>query len=207
LYDPGVILFRDRDGGNRLLLLFLIGETPTGGIHKVAFQNALWQIEELADWRGSKTEKAAQEVTKRELRIISPCFSGSDASLTTLLKEWVNGYVEPPEVRIVSGSVIAVDKGDFLGKIACDKVSFHTTVIERDRANDEFYKYLKGLDSWCDRSDDGPRVALLSEAGTAHPPRADSLRGGDCDRRAGPHLSRARDSQTLSERADLHPQQ
>ena len=54
LYEPGVILFRDRKGGNRLLLLFVVGETPTGGIHKVAFQNALWQIEELAGWRESR---------------------------------------------------------------------------------------------------------------------------------------------------------
>src|SRR5262245_9996879 len=35
LRDPGVILLRDSIS-KRLLLLFLVGETPTGGIHRVA---------------------------------------------------------------------------------------------------------------------------------------------------------------------------
>ena len=169
LYDPGVILFR---GDNRVLLLFLVGETPTGGIHKVAFQNALWQIEELAGWRESKIEKATGEATEKELRIISPSLSGSDASLATLLREWTHGYVTPPRVRVVSGGAIAVDKADMLDKIACEKVSFHTTLVEREEAVDRFYKYLKDLNSWSDRDDDSPHIALLSEAGTAHGQRA-----------------------------------
>src|SRR5262245_28412927 len=49
LRDPGVILFRNSKK-KRLLLLFLVGETPTGGIYGVAFQNALRQIEELPRW-------------------------------------------------------------------------------------------------------------------------------------------------------------
>jgi len=40
LRDPGVILFRGSKS-KRLLLLFLVGETPTSGIHRVAFQNAV----------------------------------------------------------------------------------------------------------------------------------------------------------------------
>src|SRR5262249_50874116 len=62
LRDPGVILFRNSKE-KRLLLLFLVGETPTGGIYGVAFKNALQQIEGLPNWVGSKTE---EHTTKKE---------------------------------------------------------------------------------------------------------------------------------------------
>src|SRR5262245_24085409 len=44
--DPGVILFRkmirkSTDKSHKLLLLYLVGETPTTGIHKAAFLSAL----------------------------------------------------------------------------------------------------------------------------------------------------------------------
>src|SRR5262245_29844372 len=161
LYDPGVVLFR---GDKKLLLLFLVGETPTGGIHKVAFQNALWQIEELAGWRESSTKEAAE----KELRIISPSFSGSADSLASLLKTWVHGYVTPPKVRIVSGSATSINKNDLLDKIAWEGVSFQTTVVNVQETNDKLYAYLKAIDPQNRRVDDGPHIALLSEASTGH---------------------------------------
>jgi hypothetical protein len=161
LYDPGVILFR---GDKRVLLLFLVGETPTGGIHKVAFQNALWQIEELAGWRESKAKEAAE----KELRIISPSFSGSADSLATLLKTWINGYETPPKVRIVSGSATSINKNDLLDKIGWEGVSFQTTVLNVQEANDKLYAYLRDIDPQSRRVDDGPHIALLSEASTGH---------------------------------------
>src|SRR5262245_37501136 len=161
LYDPGVILFR---GDKKLLLLFLVGETPTGGIHKVAFQNALWQIEELDGWRESNTEGA----TEMQLRVISPSFSGSADSLATLLKSWMQGYETPPKVRIVSGSATSINKTDFLGKIAREGVNFQTTVVHVQEANDQFYAYLSDLDPQSKRNDDEPHIALLSEASTGH---------------------------------------
>src|SRR5262249_36151096 len=54
LRDPGVLLFRHLKP-KRLLLLFLVGETATGGIHRVAFQTALEQIEKLDRRAGAKT--------------------------------------------------------------------------------------------------------------------------------------------------------
>src|SRR5262245_48334395 len=168
LYEPGVILFRDRKVHNRLLLLFLVGETPTGGIHKVAFKNALYQIEELDRWKGSKEEK--------ELRVMGPHFSGSDTSLAILLKAWIteyeHKYVTPLKVRIVSRGVIAADK-DLLETIATRKVSvsFHSTLVKRQIAIDLFNEYLKDRDSWINRGD-GPQIALLSESDTASGQRA-----------------------------------
>jgi hypothetical protein len=173
LYEPGVILFRNSNGGNGVLLLFLVGETPTGGIHKFAFRNALSQIEELDRWRESKTEK--------ELRIISPSFSGSDASLVTIINTWMdehkNEYAEHLKVRVVSGAAIAVKK-ELLENITPGKVSFQATVVGREQAECEFYNYLHELDSrrkrfkLSEQADDGPQIALLSEASTASGQRA-----------------------------------
>jgi hypothetical protein len=209
LYEPGVILFRhikdgtssndgtsSKDGtssndgtsskdSNRLLLLFLVGETPTSGIHKVAFRNALWQIEKIAGWEESKTEKEESKAEKKELRILSPCFSGSDASLATLLKAWIDEHknLAGLEVRIFSGSAITV-REDLLEEIAPGKVSFQATVIHNERAMDKFYEYLEDRDSWSNRNDSGPRVAWLSEAVTASGQRVSKK-----ERKAVPTLS------------------
>src|SRR5262245_2897593 len=105
LRDPGVILFRSSEStsldpnSKTLLLLFLVGETPTGGIHRAAFKKALQDIENLPRPVGSKTENP--------LRILSPYFPGSAESLAILLKERING---PKEVRVITGSTGLIDK-------------------------------------------------------------------------------------------------
>src|SRR5262249_34925597 len=100
LREPGVILFR-HSKSKGLLALFLVGETPTGGIHRVAFQNALRQIEELPSRVGSMTEAPAEE---SRLRILGPYFSSSANSLAILLKGWTGGQKPPPEFTIITGS-------------------------------------------------------------------------------------------------------
>src|SRR5207302_1456465 len=43
--QPGIILFRGTDGqGYKLLVVFLVGETPTAGVHKRALKEALDQV-------------------------------------------------------------------------------------------------------------------------------------------------------------------
>ena len=44
--EPGVLLFRD-DHAHRLLVVFVVGETPTSGIHKPALRKSLQQSCEL----------------------------------------------------------------------------------------------------------------------------------------------------------------
>jgi hypothetical protein len=179
LYEPGVILFR---GSDKLLLLFLVGETPTGGIHRVAFQNALLQIEELAGWKRSKSEDETDDASEKTLRIVGPTFSGSAESLSILLAPWIHSYEAPPQVRVVSGSATSVDKADFLDKIGWEGVSFHTTIVSVEQAGDRFYEYLDNLDSGIERIGDGrparARIALLSEAGTGYGQRVRKLMGG-----------------------------
>jgi hypothetical protein len=166
LRDPGVILFRD-PRSKRLLLLFLVGETPTGGIHRVAFQNALRQIEELPRRVGSTTEAPAQ---KKTLLILGPYFPSSANSLAILLKGWIEGQKTPPKFNIITGSTGFINKDDFLKDLAPVDASFHTTVIDTEQVINQFYTYLSNLDSQIRPPDErGPArayIAVLSEAGT-----------------------------------------
>jgi hypothetical protein len=51
LYDsaPGLMLFRD-PSEQKLLLVFLVGETPTTGVHKHAMFSALEQMAQFYPW-------------------------------------------------------------------------------------------------------------------------------------------------------------
>ena len=172
--DPGVILFRGsktEKKRKRLLLLFLVGETATWGIHKEAFQNALQQInqiEELPHQAGSKTTEATAK--KKPLRILGPYFSSSTASLTIPLKEWMNRQKSP--VSIITGNASSINKKDFLNDLAPEstaevsiittestssidkkdflndpaRVSFYATINARDQTDDTFYTYLCDTD-------------------------------------------------------------
>ncbi|HKQ78341.1 MAG TPA: hypothetical protein VJ810_31870 [Blastocatellia bacterium] len=166
LRDPGVILFRN-SGENRLLLLFLVGETPTGGIHRVAFQNALRQIEGLPHRVGPDSEEPAK---KESLLVLGPTFAASADSLAILLHAWVRGQSPPPGVRIITGSAGAIDKEDFLKEIAAPGVSFHSTIVPTEQAGSEFYKYLCERDREIMLPKDGSsarvQIAVLSEAGS-----------------------------------------
>src|SRR5262245_43214679 len=166
LRDPGVILFRD-SRSKKLLLLFLVGETPTGGIHRVAFQNALRQIKELPRRVGSMTEEPAQ---KKPLLILGPYFPSSANSLAILLKGWMDGQKSPPNFRIITGSTGLIDKDYFLNYLAPAEVSFYTTVINAEQVINLFNTYLSNLDPQIRPLNDGSParayIAVLSEAGT-----------------------------------------
>jgi len=85
--NPGLLLFRKVD---RLLLVFLVGETPTSGVSKTALDRAARFI--LA--------RSAQPAT---LRILGPRFSGSVPSYRRAIEQL---FLEPryAGVRFVTGS-------------------------------------------------------------------------------------------------------
>lgn len=85
--EPGMMLFRDSQG-RRLMVVFLVGETPTRGIHKSAFKNALGQALEIANAHPSippadRTAKGSGAVIKA----MGPSFSGSADSMKFALDE------------------------------------------------------------------------------------------------------------------------
>src|SRR5580765_5751 len=69
---PGVLLFR-HSTSDRLLVVYLIGETPTAGVHKVALRNALDEVTEL-----SAVNSGPYQPVARNVRIMGPAFSGSE---------------------------------------------------------------------------------------------------------------------------------
>ena len=83
LQQPGIMMFRQGLGGETAaqpykggLIVFLVGEKPTGGIDDAQFKSALAWVHSLEDTPGLP-----------RLRILGPTFSGSLPSLQRALEE------------------------------------------------------------------------------------------------------------------------
>lgn len=156
---PGVVVFRNRNQTS-LLLLFLVGETPTFGIHQKALSRAL---DAAADGCGPTTL----------IRLMAPTFTGSAMSLRAAIDRWWDSKHSCPTARfkIISGSA-----SDFRNKDIIERrlrasvpvgpgptVSFQATVVPEEAVLEAVYQHLK------DRGADlGHHVALLAEAGTSY---------------------------------------
>ena len=87
-HQPGVLLFRSTqgemaNGHKELVAVFLVGETPTAGIHKEAMTTSLGFIGDAMDLG------VADDACKDgHIRVLSPTFSGSDHSLRMALQAW-----------------------------------------------------------------------------------------------------------------------
>lgn len=186
---PGVLVFRnDRafglDAREQLLVAFLVGETPTWGVQKLALKEAL-DFVHLARPSG------------REVRIVGPTFSGSASSLRFALGEWKPPAVpaaastpRPPCFTVVSGNTTSqtakrlLETCDATSTAAsCDAackgesadelyVHFHATTVPDDLRERNFWSYLR--DHLGVEQDDAGGgcalrgVAVLEESGTAY---------------------------------------
>jgi hypothetical protein len=139
--NPGVLLFRhgrdkargvDRPG---LCVVFLVGETPMGGVHKLALYETLRIMTDVGHPEGSP------------VRIVGPYFSGSQTSLQFAIGDWWAigdshySLVEPHPIyrfHFITGNATAVRKSEFFGYEANkdtfpswrqDGVTFSATVI------------------------------------------------------------------------------
>lgn len=100
-HKPGLLLFRGKQG---LMLVYVIGETPTAGIHKESLRVALKHHQRLHDlyaWGVSK-----------QIRIVGPCFTGSAHSLSVGLANDESG--EP--IQILSPAT-GIDSDGFREKV------------------------------------------------------------------------------------------
>jgi hypothetical protein len=195
--QPGFILFRSpdplptRDGPRaRLLLLFLVGETPTTGIHKDALISALKQIDWLCnlssspgtteqrdfDWFQSRPPAipAPLESACSPVKILGPTFSGSADSLDFALHSWraSNPLPHSRDFRIVSGSATAISfsadrtascSSSFQFSDGKPFRDFGTTVVQDTIALSELLGYLRSHA----RAKES-RVGLLTEGNTAY---------------------------------------
>ena len=111
---PGVLVFRHgKDavkGINKpgLCVVFLVGETPLGGIHKKAF----WECLKLIAASGQATEP---------VRVIGPYFTGSQTSLQFLIDDWMRGTNSgswllgalPNKFRVITGNASGMRTKEF----------------------------------------------------------------------------------------------
>lgn len=167
--EPSLLLFRN-PAGHKLLLLFLVGETPTGGIHKRAMASALQQISSFYPWGPGhdKLPRAFPGVTPDSqdvIKLMAPSFSGSAESLEFALRNWLSDVGKltgkpPLHFQIISGTATAIHPGDFTSIGGDGKTSFQAVVPPDSDVMQALEAYLKtfGLKT----------IALLSEANTVY---------------------------------------
>jgi hypothetical protein len=158
--EPGVLLFRHSNEYGKLQVVFLVGETPTAGIRKAAFKDALKQATALCGARQKpETPQKTAGQCEKELGLLAPTFSGSLNSLLNLFRTWEG---KPDKLRIVSGSATGIDEKSFTENLKNSSVtvSFKSNLqLDRDTFT-AFYKFLK--EKQIDRRD----VAILTESNT-----------------------------------------
>ena len=152
--EPGLILFR-QDSEKSLLVLFLIGETPTAGIHKGAFLRAARQFCHL------RTEFPLTPVggpNGEPLKVMGPTYSGSARSLKLAIYDATKDGQAPclDAIEVISGSATAVDATEFT---QISGVSFQATTL---RSQAEMFALRQAL------SARPSEIAYLSEEGTAY---------------------------------------
>lgn len=180
--QPGIILFRKGNVFEQGLVVFVVGEEATRGIHRKQFQNAAAWIKALSPNIGSTS-----------VGILGPSFSGSLPSLAQLLadrdvKNFLNYPATPPnednlhQLRVYSGQVTDKDSVEIFGDLAKSvppkskpnlkssltnwHIHFHSFVESDDAILREYCQYLTtiGLETprW------SSRVAIVSEDETAY---------------------------------------
>ena len=165
---PGTLLFRatgrpDPNLGEPLVAVFLIGETPTSGVQRVALTRTLDAIESCP----GKALPCLKSCESSEIRIIGPYFSGSTDSLHHLLWAWNRRHQK--KIEIVSGSATVDRNWEQLRsageetKLVGD-VSFQATVVPDSALTGAFKDFLR------DRLHVEPKdkVALFVEGGTSY---------------------------------------
>jgi hypothetical protein len=167
--EPSLLLFRD-PRQHKLLVIFLVGETPTGGIHKHAMASALRQIASFYPWGPGydKLPRALPGVSpdsRDVIKLMVPSFSGSAASLEFSLRDWLDEVAKPAaatplRLEIVSGTATAIDRGDFIAIGGGARTSFRAVVPPDIDVMKALEAYLKKLGV--------KKIALLSEANTAY---------------------------------------
>ena len=164
--DPGLLLFRSPDE-RKLLLVFLVGETPTSGLHKAAMAGALRQLADFYDW-GPGHDKLPEELRNltaadsvSRIEIMGPAFSGSASSLDFALRDWLKELGNPPiHFRIISGTATAIDPQEFSRIGDGGRLTFQAVVPPDSMMMPRVFAYIQSLGY--------AQVAMLSEASTAY---------------------------------------
>jgi len=197
--QPGVVAFRRTPRGDETaydggLIVFVVGEQPTGGIADEQFENAMAWIRKL----GGGPEK-------QRLRILGPTFSGTLPSLARELQK-TNAFASPSHgVFVYSGTANSNSSIDWFRSqlsqkqtncLHADCFRFRTFLESDELMTDRFLEFLQQNGYHLQQ------VAILSEDETAFGSqsspsgaRVDSGKGSDADKettRAEPTDQKAR---------------
>ena len=166
--EPGMMLFLDPTNG-KLMVIFLVGETPTRGLHKSALKSALSQALKIARTYPATEPDAgvvgtSAKVVGPRIKVMGPSFTGSAVSMKFALRSWLSDRESAgvKGIDIVSGSATAINRKEFLEYFSDfnHMVEYNATVIP-----DDFV--LKKLRDWLDRSE-GDEIAILAEEDTVY---------------------------------------
>lgn len=117
------------------LILLLVGETPTTGIHRPAFEKALHELMHVRNrWQSPEDDWP--------IRIVGPSFSGSQHSLQIALDHW-NSARDALDVRVISGAATLFDRADFKPQpLSGATWSFAATVHREELVRTALENYL-----------------------------------------------------------------
>jgi hypothetical protein len=147
------------------LIVFVVGEEATHGIHAEQFNNAL-------EWmRALRPTNDTNDTVRNRLAILGPTFSGSFPSLAHVLRDAKTaeqlglGHKENSQrLAIYSGSVSSNPSAHFFQDTFAGQVVFHSFVQNDDEILDRFCAYMKREQPGFDLG----RVAIISEDETAY---------------------------------------
>jgi hypothetical protein len=144
------------------LVVFVVGEEATHGIHRDQFRNALAWIEALQPTADTKVDRMA---------ILGPTFSGSFPSVVQVLSEQaIRDHLGLPPAQdsqplaIYSGSVSGNDAAKAFRNKLQSQVTFHSFVQNDDEILQRFCNYITQEQHEFDVG----RVAIISEDETAY---------------------------------------
>lgn len=165
---PGVLVFHNAGGptstttGPRPLLVFLVAETPTAGINKEQFSNAIGAIREICRTGCAEPQSFGND---GKIFILGPTFSGSLYSLHSILMglRRVEGF---SAVTIHSGT--ATSNGTIQWFLSRTKDFSGTDISFRTFEEGSGYALEHLLDFVCGAGYRADRMAVLSEDETAY---------------------------------------
>jgi hypothetical protein len=158
---PGVVLFRGAasTGPVPLLMVFLVSETATSGVHQTAFAKALDD--------SLLTRVLSSQPTRADaFAILGPSFSGSVDSMLRTLRRF-SGDHPSAHFRIVSGGATASDvQSQFENDSRLTgRVSYRATVVPDNMLLTAIEQHLLRVDPGIDQPG---KIAILREANTEY---------------------------------------
>jgi hypothetical protein len=169
--QPGLVLFRHIAGlgdgpsddparARRFLVLFLVGESATAGIHPVAFDTCVRLIRDCPEnLRG-----------ERVLRVLGPNFTGSQTSLARALgRARAQPGLGPWPFKVVCGGATSINCTAFCSYWhQRGRDLFRTTIVPDSLVRHWVYKYLANPSDPTDPNGKShpPNLVVLQEANT-----------------------------------------